>query len=102
LFDVGKRPPPLFVLKPLLRNWVLLDWDRQVTTLRQQDSGTLGYWGLQPRLMIEIGRRWYGMPHRHNVLIYLGGGIRHDRARVDQSSLGPECQSLFRPRLYDV
>jgi len=35
----------------------------------------LGYWGSQPRLMIEIGRRWYGMPHRRNLLIFLGGGI---------------------------
>jgi hypothetical protein len=77
LFDVGKRLPTLFsgVLKPLLRNWVLLDWDRQATTLRQKESGALGYWGLQPRLMIEIGRRWYGMPHRRNLLIYLNGGV---------------------------
>ena len=77
LFDIGKRLPTLFagVLKPLLRNWVLLDWDRQMTTQRQQDRGALGYWGLRPRLMIEIGRRWYGMPHRRNLLIYLNGGI---------------------------
>lgn len=77
LFDIGKRLPSLFIgaLKPLLRNWVLLDWDRQVTTLRHQDSGAMGYWGMQPRLMIEIGRRWYAMPHRHNFLIYLTGGI---------------------------
>jgi hypothetical protein len=77
LFDVGKRLPTLFagVLKPLLRNWVLLDWDRQVTMLRLQDSGTMGYWDSQPHLMIEIGRRWYGMPHRRNLLIYLNGGI---------------------------
>ncbi len=61
LFDIGKRLPILFagVLKPLLRNWVLLERDRQVTTLRHQDNGAMGYWGLQPRLMIEIGRRWY-------------------------------------------
>jgi hypothetical protein len=46
LFDVGKRLPSLFTgaLKPLLRNWILLDWDRQATTLRQQGSGALGYW----------------------------------------------------------
>jgi hypothetical protein len=77
LFDIGKRLPTLFAgaLKPLLRNWVLIDWDRQATTLRQQDSGALSYWGFQPRVMIEIGRRWYGMPHRRNLLIYLGGGI---------------------------
>ena len=35
----------------------------------------MGYWGMQPRLMIEIGRRWYAMPHRRNFLIYLTGGI---------------------------
>jgi hypothetical protein len=51
LFDIGKRQPILFAgaLKPLLRNWVLLDWDRQVTTLRHQDTGAMGYWGMQPR-----------------------------------------------------
>lgn len=77
LFDIGKRLPSLFTgaLKPLLRNWVLLDWDRQVTTQRHQESGAMGYWGMQPRLMIEIGRRWYAMPHRRSVLIYLTGGI---------------------------
>jgi hypothetical protein len=77
LFDIGKRLPSLFggVLKPLLRSWVLLEWDRQATTLRQQDSGPLGYWAMQPRLMIKMGRRWYGMPHRRNLLIYLNGGI---------------------------
>jgi hypothetical protein len=90
LFDIGKRLPPLFAgaLKPLLRNWGLLDWDRQVTTLRHQDSGATGYWGMQPRLMIEIGRRWYAMPHRRNLLIYLTGGI------VD-TLIGDEEQSPF-------
>jgi hypothetical protein len=52
-----------------------LDWDRQVTMLRHQDSGAMGYRGSQPRLMIEIGRRWYSMPYRRNLLIYLNGGI---------------------------
>jgi hypothetical protein len=90
LFDIGKRTPTLFagVLKLLLRNWVLLEWDRQVTTLRHQDSGALGYWGSQPRLMIEIGRRWYGMPHRRNLLIYLNGGII-------QTMIGDEEQGPF-------
>jgi hypothetical protein len=79
LFDIGKRLPALFagILKPLLRNWVLLDWDRQVTTLRQHDSGAMGYWGLQTATIIEIGRQWYAMPHRRNLLIYLNGGIIH-------------------------
>jgi hypothetical protein len=79
LFDIGKRLPALFagVLKPLLRNWVLLDWDRQVTTLRHQDSGAMGYWGLQTAPIIELGRQWYAMPHRRNLLIYLNGGIIH-------------------------
>jgi hypothetical protein len=77
LFDVGKRLPSLFagVLKPLLRNWGLLDWDRQVTTLRQQENGAMGYWGMQPRMMIELGRQWYAMPHRRNLLVFLEGGI---------------------------
>ena len=90
LFDVGKRSPALFagVLKPLLRNWVLLDWDRQVTTLRQQGGSSLGYWGTQPRLMREIGRRWYGMPHRRNFLIYLAGGIV-------ETIIGDEGQAQF-------
>ena len=32
LFDVGKYRPALFagVLKPLLQNWLFLDWDRQI------------------------------------------------------------------------
>jgi hypothetical protein len=77
LFDVGKRLPTLFagVLQPLLRNWLLLDWDRQATTLRQHGSGAVGYWGSQPRFLVEIGRQWYGMPHRRNILIFLNGGI---------------------------
>ena len=77
LFDVGKRSPALFagVLKPLLRNWVLLNWDQNATMQRGQGGSPLGYWGMQPRLMREIGRRWYGMPHRRNFLIYYGGGI---------------------------
>jgi hypothetical protein len=77
LFDVGKRLLSLFsgVLKPFLRNWVLLDLDRQVTTLRQRERGAMGYWGLQPAMMIELGRRWYAMPHRRNLLIFLQGGI---------------------------
>jgi hypothetical protein len=77
LFDIGKRLPTLFagVLKPLLRNWVLLDWDRQITALRQQDSGAMGYWGFESRTIIELGRLWYAMPHRRNLLVYLNGGI---------------------------
>ena len=31
----------------------MLDWDRQVTTLRQHEGTLLGYWGSQPRLMID-------------------------------------------------
>jgi hypothetical protein len=90
LFDVGKRSPTLFagVLKPLLRNWVPLDWDRQVTTLRQREGNMLGYWGSQPRLKIEIGRRWYGMRHRRNLLIFLGGGIV-------ETMIGDEEQAPF-------
>jgi hypothetical protein len=78
LFDVGKYRPTLFagVLRPLLQNWRFLDWDRQISTMRQ--SGTfdaLGFWGYQPAAMIALGRAWYKMPHRKNLLLYLGGGI---------------------------
>ncbi|MCS3926108.1 hypothetical protein M2175_001139 [Bradyrhizobium elkanii] len=78
LFDVGKYCPALFagVLKPLLQNWVLLDWDRQASTLRNSDSsGPMGLWIHQPRAMIELGRAWHQMPHRRNMLLYIGGGI---------------------------
>jgi hypothetical protein len=89
LFDVGKRLPSMFagVLKPLLRNWILLDWDRQVTTLRQQESSPMGFWGMQPRMLIEIGRQWYAMPHRRNLLIFLDGGIVH--TMIGAEELGP-------------
>src|SRR5262249_22566833 len=82
LFDVGKRAPTLFaaVLKPLLRHWVLLNWDQQATTLRQHGGSALGYWGMQPRLMREIGQRWYGMPHRRSFLIYQGGAASTTRS----------------------
>jgi hypothetical protein len=77
LFDVGKRHPPLFadVLKPLLRNWVLIDWDRQATTLRQQGTDPTGYWVHQSAAMIELGREWFAMPHRRNLVAYLGGAV---------------------------
>jgi hypothetical protein len=35
----------------------------------------MGYWGSQPAMIIELGRQWYAMPHRRNLLIYLNGGI---------------------------
>ena len=78
LFDVGKYRPSLFagVLRPLLQNWLLLDWDRQISTMRQSDtSDALGFWGYQPAAMIELGRAWYQMPHRKQMLLYIGGGI---------------------------
>jgi hypothetical protein len=78
LLDVGKYHPILFAgaLKPLLRNWLFLDWDRQVTTMRQSGtSDALGFWGYQPSAVIALGRAWYQMPHRKDFLIYLGGGI---------------------------
>src|SRR6266850_6967572 len=31
--------------------------------------------GYQPRAMIELGRAWYRMPHRKDMLLYIGGGI---------------------------
>ena len=77
LFDVGKYRPALFagVLKPLIHNWILLDWDRQVSTLRQQETGAMGYWASQPAKIIALGREWFLMPHRRNLLVFLNGGI---------------------------
>jgi hypothetical protein len=78
LFDVGKYRPVLFagVLKPLLQNWLFLDWDRQISTLRRSGgSDAMGLWTYQPRAMIELGRAWYRMPHRQDMLLYIGGGI---------------------------
>ena len=78
LFDVGKYRPSLFgdVLKPLLQNWLFLDWDRQIATMRQSNTfDGLGFWGYQPAAMIALGRAWYQMPHRKQMLLYIGGGI---------------------------
>ena len=78
LFDVGKYRPALFasVLRPLLQNWLFLDWDRQITTMRQSGtSNALGFWGYQPATMIALGRAWHQMPHRKTLLLYIGGGI---------------------------
>jgi hypothetical protein len=78
LFDVGKYHPVLFagVLKPLLRNWLFVDWDRQIATMRRSGtSDAMGFWGYQPRAMIALGRAWYQMPHRKDMLIYIDGGI---------------------------
>ncbi|MBP1093709.1 P-loop NTPase family protein [Bradyrhizobium diazoefficiens] len=78
LFDVGKYRPALFatVLRPLLQNWLFLDWDRQIATLRRSAaSNPMGLWTYQPRGMIELGWAWYRMPHRQDMLLYIGGGI---------------------------
>ena len=78
LFDVGKYRPALFagVLRPLLQNWLLLDWDRQIVTLRRSGgSDPMGLWAYQPPAMIELGRAWYRMPHLQDMLLYIGGGI---------------------------
>ena len=78
LFDVGKYRPTLFagVMRPLLHNWLFLDWDRQIATLRRSGgSDPMGLWTYQPRAMIELGRAWYRMPHRQDMLLYIGGGI---------------------------
>ncbi|MEH2549987.1 hypothetical protein V1283_006632 [Bradyrhizobium sp. AZCC 2262] len=78
LLDVGKYRPALFagVLTPLLQNWLLLDWDRQIVTLRRSGgSDPIGLWAYQPGAMIELGRAWYRMSHRQDMLLYIGGGI---------------------------
>ena len=78
LFDVGKRDPKLFAgpLKPLLRNWLLVDWDRQVSTMRASNGpDPMGYWGGEPASILALGREWYRMPHRGHLLIFLGGEI---------------------------
>jgi hypothetical protein len=95
LFDVGKYRPHLFagVLKPLLQNWLLLDWDRQTSTLRRSGGlDPIGLWAYQPRAMIELGRAWYRMPHRKDMLLYIGGGI------VD-TLVADEAQRSFLARL---
>jgi hypothetical protein len=38
-------------------------------------SDPMGFWGNQPTARIELGRAWHQMPHRGNLLIFLGGGI---------------------------
>ena len=35
----------------------------------------MGLWAYQPHAMIELGRAWYQMPHRKDLLLYIGGGI---------------------------
>jgi hypothetical protein len=78
LFDVGKYRPTLFagVLRTLLQNWLFLDWDRQNSTLRRSGgSNVMGLWAYQPRAMIDLGQAWYRMPHRQDMLVYIGGGI---------------------------
>jgi hypothetical protein len=78
LFDVGKYRPTLFasVLRPLLQNWLFLDWDRQISALRRSGgANAMGLWTYQPPAMIELGRAWYRMPHRQDLLLYIGGGI---------------------------
>jgi hypothetical protein len=95
LFDVGKRDPTLFVgrLKPLLRNWWLVDWDRQISTMRASNGpNPMGYWANQPAAMLALGRDWYRMPHRSHFLIYLGGGIV-DNIIADESQ-GPFLAEL--------
>jgi hypothetical protein len=85
LFDVGKHLPTLFAgpLKPLFRNWVLLDWDRQIATLRQNETGAMGYWGRQPA---RIYRTWPRMvrhapPTRPLALSGRRHRPHHDRRR---------------------
>jgi hypothetical protein len=77
LFDVGKRLPSLFAgaLKPLLCNWMFVDWDIQVTTLRCVETGVGPSWGSQPAALTELAREWFAMPHRRNLLAYLNGGV---------------------------
>ena len=70
--------PALFagVLRPLLQNWLFLDWDlsnfQPVRIRRFRCHGSLAY---QPRVMIDLGRAWYQMPHRKDLLLHIGGGI---------------------------
>jgi hypothetical protein len=69
LFDVGKYHPALFagVLKPLLQSSLLIDWDRQISTMRRSGtSDAMGFWGYQPPAMIALGRAWYQMPGRRH------------------------------------
>ena len=77
LLDVGKYQPSLFVgaLKPLVRDWILLEWDRRVTMMRQHETSAMGYWAAQPAQIVALGREWFAMPHRKNLLLFLNGAI---------------------------
>jgi hypothetical protein len=77
LFDVGKKRPALFsgVLKPLLQSWVLVNWDWEVTNLRNMDQTSMGYWGRESPRVIAVAREWFTMPHRRDMLAAPQGGI---------------------------
>jgi hypothetical protein len=78
LFDVGKKMPSLFAgaLRPLFSSWVLWCWDFQVSNLRSNgQAASLGSWWRQPQQVIKLGREWYAMPHRRDVLLALDGAI---------------------------
>jgi hypothetical protein len=77
LFDVGKKRPALFsgVLKPLLQSWVLVNWDWEVTNLRNMDRTSMGYWGRESPRVIAVAREWFTMPHRRDMLAAPQGGI---------------------------
>jgi hypothetical protein len=75
LVDVGKRQPTLFAhtLRPILSSWIICDWDLQLASLRQ--SGPVGsYWG-QPRLIIQLAQEWYRLPHRVQPLAGIDGQV---------------------------
>ena len=47
----------------------------------------MGYWGSQPAQVIQIGRDWYSLPHRSNLLIALDGPIM--QAMLGQDEFAP-------------
>jgi hypothetical protein len=90
LFDVGKKLPPLWAgpLRPLFTAWVLWSWDFQVTMLRANGASvTLGYWENQPQQLINLGREWYALPHRCEMLLMLDGAI--PRTMLSKPEFGP-------------
>jgi hypothetical protein len=78
LMDVGKRAPELFatVLKPLFFTWQLWKWDFELAIMHSQDRQYIGgYWGQQPRQLIEMARTFHLLPHRAEALIAPNGAI---------------------------
>ena len=70
LVEIGKKKPILFgeVLLPLLRAWELYEWDAVATVSQAgMNQGTTA-WGMQPKRLADLARKWHGLPHRSYLL----------------------------------